>query len=132
MSNLDIIRFHRHSKCLKFIEQVFNLEMCACRYEIYIGTANEENPATGKNETISVLPDKIDLKLGGSYIVAIVKNGTDSYKIHVSEVVSPNSMHMFWLLPQYIIMTAGEVMFSVTIMDFSYSQVIYSGVNLLF
>lgn len=33
-----------------------------------------------------------------------------------------NSLHMLWQVPQYIIMTAGEVMFSVTGLEFSYSQ----------
>ena len=38
-------------------------------------------------------------------------------------VTEPNSMHMLWLIPQYFVMTLGEVMFSVTGLEFSYSQV---------
>jgi len=71
---------------------------------------------------VKKLEGSVDIKLGGSYILTVVKNGTEEYSYLLNEIVSPNSMHMFWLLPQYIIMTAGEVMFSVTIMDFSYSQ----------
>jgi len=33
-----------------------------------------------------------------------------------------NKMHMLWLVPQYVTMTLGEVMFSVTGLEFSYSQ----------
>lgn len=38
------------------------------------------------------------------------------------EAVTRNSMHMLWLLPQYIVITAGEVMLAVTGIEFSYSQ----------
>ena len=34
-----------------------------------------------------------------------------------------NSVHMFWLFPQYLVITMGEIMFSVTGLEFSYSQV---------
>lgn len=37
-------------------------------------------------------------------------------------IAEPNSMHMLWLLPQYIIMTLGEVMYSVTGLAFSYAE----------
>ncbi|KAG5684401.1 hypothetical protein PVAND_013636 [Polypedilum vanderplanki] len=30
--------------------------------------------------------------------------------------------HMLWLIPQYVIMTGAEVMFSVTGLEFAYSQ----------
>ncbi len=32
-------------------------------------------------------------------------------------------MHRIWQLPQYIVLTAAEVMFSVTGLEFAYSQV---------
>lgn len=41
------------------------------------------------------------------------------------EVTPYSSVHMMWLLPQYFIITAGEVMFSVTGLQFSFTQVIY-------
>ncbi|XP_041637847.1 solute carrier family 15 member 1-like [Cheilinus undulatus] len=36
--------------------------------------------------------------------------------------ISPNSVHMALQIPQYFLMTAGEVVFSVTGLEFSYSQ----------
>uniref|UniRef100_A0AAQ6A410 Solute carrier family 15 member 1 n=1 Tax=Amphiprion ocellaris TaxID=80972 RepID=A0AAQ6A410_AMPOC len=36
--------------------------------------------------------------------------------------ISPNSIHMAWQIPQYLLMTSGEVVFSVTGLEFSYSQ----------
>lgn len=39
------------------------------------------------------------------------------------EDIEPNSVHMALQIPQYFFITAGEVMFSVTGLEFSYSQV---------
>ncbi|KAM3585508.1 uncharacterized protein V6R79_019525 [Siganus canaliculatus] len=36
--------------------------------------------------------------------------------------ISPNSISMAWLIPQYFLITAGEVVFSVTGLEFAYSQ----------
>uniref|UniRef100_A0A3P8P4S9 Solute carrier family 15 member 1a n=1 Tax=Astatotilapia calliptera TaxID=8154 RepID=A0A3P8P4S9_ASTCA len=49
----------------------------------------------------------------------------DSYcqdSITVVEDIEPNSVHMALQIPQYFFITAGEVMFSVTGLEFSYSQ----------
>uniref|UniRef100_UPI0037E95857 solute carrier family 15 member 1b n=1 Tax=Semicossyphus pulcher TaxID=241346 RepID=UPI0037E95857 len=42
--------------------------------------------------------------------------------IKAVEDISPNSIHMAWQIPQYFLITAGEVVFSVTGLEFSYSQ----------
>lgn len=39
------------------------------------------------------------------------------------EYIKPNTAHMALQIPQYFFITAGEVMFSVTGLEFSYSQV---------
>ena len=39
-------------------------------------------------------------------------------------LTSENSVHMLWIIPQYFVITAGEIMFSITGLEFSYSQVI--------
>ncbi|KAM4602132.1 solute carrier family 15 member 1b [Polymixia lowei] len=36
--------------------------------------------------------------------------------------IKPNTVHMAWQIPQYVLMTMGEVVFSVTGLEFSYSQ----------
>uniref|UniRef100_A0A672INR0 Solute carrier family 15 member 2 n=1 Tax=Salarias fasciatus TaxID=181472 RepID=A0A672INR0_SALFA len=36
--------------------------------------------------------------------------------------VEPNNVHIAWQIPQYVLITMGEVMFSVTGLEFSYSQ----------
>uniref|UniRef100_A0A3B4UC33 Solute carrier family 15 member 2 n=1 Tax=Seriola dumerili TaxID=41447 RepID=A0A3B4UC33_SERDU len=40
----------------------------------------------------------------------------------VMEDVKANDVHIAWQIPQYILITAGEVMFSITGLEFSYSQ----------
>uniref|UniRef100_A0A3Q4H1C7 Solute carrier family 15 member 1a n=1 Tax=Neolamprologus brichardi TaxID=32507 RepID=A0A3Q4H1C7_NEOBR len=67
-----------------------------------------------------------DFGFGGSYTFFIPRtfvfgpNCQDS--ITVVEDIEPNSVHMALQIPQYFFITAGEVMFSVTGLEFSYSQ----------
>ena len=37
-------------------------------------------------------------------------------------VVEENKVHIMWLLPQYIVVTVGEILFSITSLEFAYSQ----------
>ncbi|XP_050514437.1 peptide transporter family 1-like isoform X2 [Diabrotica virgifera virgifera] len=61
----------------------------------------------------------VNLELGGTYAVMLNKNQMEmAYTI----VTKPNSVHIAWLLPQYFIITAAEIMFSITGLEFSYSQ----------
>ncbi|KAJ8933885.1 hypothetical protein NQ314_013738 [Rhamnusium bicolor] len=56
------------------------------------------------------------------------KDSNDHKTITVTE---PNSIHMLLLLPQYFIITAAEIMFSITGLEFSYSQAPVSMKSLL-
>jgi dipeptide/tripeptide permease len=40
-------------------------------------------------------------------------------------ITEPNSLHMLWLIPQYFVITMGEVLFSVTGLEFSFTQVMH-------
>uniref|UniRef100_A0A4W5QC14 Solute carrier family 15 member 2 n=1 Tax=Hucho hucho TaxID=62062 RepID=A0A4W5QC14_9TELE len=42
--------------------------------------------------------------------------------LHKMEDVKANNVHIAWQIPQYVLITAGEVMFSITGLEFSYSQ----------
>lgn len=66
----------------------------------------------------------VELKLGGVYsIVGYVSPDVFSDdKVTVNILTKPNSMHILWLVPQYILLTLGEVMFSVTGLEFAFTQ----------
>ncbi|XP_049818947.1 peptide transporter family 1 isoform X2 [Aethina tumida] len=69
--------------------------------------------------TYDVGPSKTEmkLKLGGKYVVI-----ANDEKAELITVTEPNSVHILWLLPQYIVITGGEIMFAITGLEFSYSQ----------
>uniref|UniRef100_A0AAX7TT00 Solute carrier family 15 member 2 n=1 Tax=Astatotilapia calliptera TaxID=8154 RepID=A0AAX7TT00_ASTCA len=60
------------------------------------------------------------LDFGACYTVILTEAG----KIvpHKIEDVKANNVHIAYQIPQYILITAGEVMFSITGLEFSYSQ----------
>lgn len=63
----------------------------------------------------------VPLKSGGVYTV--VGSVTASGKhVNVVVVTKSNSLHILWMLPQYIVITVGEVMFSVTGLEFAFTQ----------
>ncbi|CRK92335.1 CLUMA_CG005856, isoform A [Clunio marinus] len=64
----------------------------------------------------------VELLLGGVYTIVISKSSSGGIEMKTHIITSPNSIHMLWLIPQFVIMTAGEVMFSVTGLEFAYSQ----------
>ena len=38
------------------------------------------------------------------------------------QVIGANDVHMLWQIPQYFLLTLGEILISVTGLEFSYSQ----------
>lgn len=68
------------------------------------------------------LQENVEFKLGGVYTVVGSNMGKDKIVGRTITVTTPNSMHMMWLLPQYIIITMAEVMFSVTGLQFAFTQ----------
>ncbi|XP_050303284.1 peptide transporter family 1-like [Anthonomus grandis grandis] len=72
------------------------------------------------NHVISGFHGKlVNFKLGGTYTV-IAKKEPQSVKVIV--VSSPNSIHILWLLPQYVVITLGELFFYVTGWEFAYEE----------
>ncbi|KAM9710212.1 solute carrier family 15 member 1 [Menidia menidia] len=67
-----------------------------------------------------------DFGFGSSFTFLIPNNLTFGpncqEEITSAEDIKPNSVHMALQIPQYFFITAGEVMFSVTGLEFSYSQ----------
>ena len=43
-------------------------------------------------------------------------------------ITQPNSLSMLWQLPQYVIITAAEIMLSITVLSFAFAEVkIFNG-----
>ena len=61
-------------------------------------------------------------RVGGVYAVLINEEEEHVYRVSLLEVTTANSMSMLWLVPQYVVMELGEVMFSVTGLAFSYAE----------
>ncbi|XP_061664621.1 solute carrier family 15 member 1b [Syngnathoides biaculeatus] len=79
-----------------------------------------------KNNTGGQCVYKQHLGFGSSYTLIIPPTFTfgpncDKDIRQVNDI-RPNSVHMAWQIPQYFLITAGEVVFSVTGLEFSYSQ----------
>lgn len=82
----------------------------------------ELKPGTYDIHLNSALVKKdVRLKLGGVYTVVGSVIG-EKPMANVVTVTEPNSMHILWLIPQYVILTMGEVMFSVTGLEFAFTQ----------
>lgn len=72
-----------------------------------------------------LLQENVPFKSGGVYTVVgsyIEYNGEPKISGKTITVVTPNWLHMAWMLPQYIIITMAEVMFSVTGLQFAFTQ----------
>uniref|UniRef100_A0A8C1EN41 Solute carrier family 15 member 1b n=1 Tax=Cyprinus carpio carpio TaxID=630221 RepID=A0A8C1EN41_CYPCA len=51
-----------------------------------------------------------------------VSSNNDTSNLNTIQDIEPNGIHMAWQVIQYFLMTCGEVVFSVTGLDFSYAQ----------
>ena len=68
-----------------------------------------------------------DLLQGANYQILLQyiegQENPNLSKLIVHKITSENELHIFLLLPQFVIMTAGEIMFSITSLQFSFTQV---------
>ncbi|XP_012524255.1 peptide transporter family 1 isoform X2 [Monomorium pharaonis] len=79
-----------------------------------------------------LLQKNVPFKSGGVYtIVGSLMHENDQPKSNTVAVTPPNSLHMAWMLPQYVIITMAEVMFSVTGLQFAFTQAPVSMKSLL-
>ncbi|XP_060662507.1 solute carrier family 15 member 1-like [Drosophila nasuta] len=93
------------------------LELLARHHDLYELNTIEYEVLHGQ-----VLIHQQRLRPGGVYALVIGQESANGFVSRMFEVTEPNSMSMLWLIPQYVVMTLGEVMFSVTGLVFSYSQ----------
>ncbi|XP_048725933.1 solute carrier family 15 member 2 isoform X1 [Caretta caretta] len=62
------------------------------------------------------------LDFGASYTIVITNTSANHVEARKMEDILANNIHIAWQLPQYLLISAGEVMFSITGLAFSYSQ----------
>uniref|UniRef100_A0A8B9R7G5 Solute carrier family 15 member 1 n=1 Tax=Astyanax mexicanus TaxID=7994 RepID=A0A8B9R7G5_ASTMX len=78
---------------------------------------------TNRKHILSINEDNSGLKeLTCHYRWSNYRCLTCASTIQAIEDIKPNTIHMAWQIPQYFLMTSGEVVFSVTGLEFSYSQ----------
>ncbi|XP_076351092.1 solute carrier family 15 member 1-like [Tachypleus tridentatus] len=70
----------------------------------------------------SIKLPSIEMKMGGGYLLTVAPDKTSELITQVYTMVESNEVSMFLQFPQYVIITAGEIMFSITGLEFSYSQ----------
>ncbi|XP_014728863.1 PREDICTED: solute carrier family 15 member 1 [Sturnus vulgaris] len=59
---------------------------------------------------------------GSVYTISLDYCTENALSITYFEDIAPNTVHMAWQIPQYFLLTCAEVLFSVTGLEFSYSQ----------
>ncbi|NXM90551.1 S15A1 protein, partial [Oenanthe oenanthe] len=59
---------------------------------------------------------------GSVYTISLDYCVSNQLSITYFEDIAPNTVHMAWQIPQYFLLTCAEVLFSVTGLEFSYSQ----------
>ncbi|NXQ27027.1 S15A1 protein, partial [Alaudala cheleensis] len=86
-------------------------------------------PKPDRSYTISVSSPLIHCEVsskkfgyGGAYTISVDNCVENKLNIKYFEDMAPNTVHMAWQIPQYFLLTCAEVLFSVTGLEFSYSQ----------
>nr|XP_026652816.1 solute carrier family 15 member 1 [Zonotrichia albicollis] len=76
--------------------------------------------ATMPQDTCTV--DSKEFGYGAAYTISLDDCVEKNLFITHFEDIAPNTVHMAWQIPQYFLLTCAEVLFSVTGLEFSYSQ----------
>ncbi|NXW01320.1 S15A1 protein, partial [Fregetta grallaria] len=94
--------------------------LSASNYNLFPGGRKDNIMVITNSMSCSVISKA--LGFGSAYTIVINKCSADTLDITYSEDIPPNTVHMAWQIPQYFILTCAEVVFSVTGLEFSYSQ----------
>ena len=57
------------------------------------------------------------------YTIAITGNDESEPEVRLFQLTPESTLHILWLVPQYFVLTIGEILFAITGLEFSYSQV---------
>lgn len=93
--------------------------------QVSSSSTSQNSIATGSYNVVvndHIALSHLQIKAGAVYTVNLFGNSASVYAAGVHQITPANTIHILWLLPQYIIITMGEVMFSVTGLEFSFTQ----------
>ncbi|XP_042750959.1 solute carrier family 15 member 1 [Lagopus leucura] len=113
------------------LPQTVNVTMGDTDFGILEETSiSDYNPFPGgRTDDIVIVADSTNctitseaLGYGGAYTIIINECSEDVTQLRYVEDIQPNTVHMAWQIPQYFLFSCGEIVFSVTGLEFSYSQ----------
>nr|XP_021146244.1 solute carrier family 15 member 1 isoform X1 [Columba livia] len=96
------------------------MTLSASNYSLLAGGRKENIMAIINSNTCSVTSNKFGF--GSAYTIVINGCTGNTLDVIYSEDIPPNTVHMAVQIPQYFLLTCAEVVFSVTGLEFSYSQ----------
>ncbi|KAM9282866.1 solute carrier family 15 member 1 [Cariama cristata] len=96
------------------------MSLSASSYKLFPGGRKDMIMVIGNTTPCSVTSQA--LGFGSAYTIVIDTCTAETLNVTYSEDIPPNTIHMAWQIPQYFILTCAEVVFSVTGLEFSYSQ----------
>ncbi|EFX84703.1 hypothetical protein DAPPUDRAFT_99512 [Daphnia pulex] len=139
--NLNNDSYDQGNITLKSSSKIFHLPFVASNFsstldrlvstdttEVDVGTYKVFIPRKDGGVNTDDEAGSITVLQGGCYTIVVQRSlnplsgENEDGLVMPIEVTPYNSIHMMWLLPQYFIITAGEVMFSVTGLQFSFTQ----------
>ena len=68
---------------------------------------------------------------GAALTVVMTSSSSGTLTLNSLQDMQPNSVSVFWQLPQYTLLTIGEVLFSISGLEFAYQQAPQSMKSLL-